>query len=66
MLLYQILEFTTHGKTQNVYTKIKNLKYEPQDGVKNWNYLLDHTLVLILNIILNINENMILSRTFNC
>ena len=28
MLLYQTLEFTTHGKIQKVYTKIINSKYQ--------------------------------------
>ena len=50
MLLYQTLPFTTHGKIQKNHKKIINLKYQPQNGMKNLNYLMDHILYQIFKI----------------
>ena len=53
MLLYQILAFTMHGKIKESYTKTINLKYQPQQGMINLNYLMDHILHQIFKIILS-------------
>ena len=42
MLLYQILACTEHGKIKKNHTKIINLEYQLQHGMKNLNYLTDH------------------------
>ena len=42
MLLYQILEYTIHGKI--------NLKYHLLRGLKKLNYLMDHILYQIFKI----------------
>ena len=55
MLLYQTLAFTINGKTLKSDTKIINLKYHLQHGMKSWNYLMDHILYQIFKIILNIS-----------
>ena len=56
MLLYQILGSTTHGKIQKCHTKTKNLKYQVQRGMKNWNYLMDKFLYQIFKIILTLSS----------
>ena len=52
MLLYQTLAFTVHEKS---HTKIINLKYQLNHGMKNLNDLMDHILYQIFKIILNIS-----------
>ena len=37
MLLHQSLAFTRHGKILKIKTKIINLKYQLQHGMKNLN-----------------------------
>ena len=54
MLLYQILIFTIHGKLLKSHIRIINLKYQLQHGMKNLNYLMDHILYQIFEIIMNI------------
>ena len=54
MLLYQILGYTIHGKLSKSHIRTINLKYQLQHGLKDLNYLMDHILYQILNIILNI------------
>ena len=53
MLLYQILVFTIHVK---IYTKIMNLKYQLQHGMKSLNYLVDRIRYQIFKAILNISS----------
>ena len=55
MLLYQTLAFTVHGKMLKSHRKMINLKYQPQHGIKNVNYLMDHIVYQIFKIILNIS-----------
>ena len=55
MLLYETLAFTINGKTLKYDTKIINLKYHLQHGMKSWNYLMDHILYQIFKIILNMS-----------
>ena len=55
MLLYQILAFTIHGKTQKSHTKIINLKYQLQHRMKSLKYLMDHILHHVFKITLNIS-----------
>ena len=54
MLLYPVLVFTIHGKTQNAHTITINLKYLSLHGVMNLNCQMDHVQYQIFNIILNI------------
>ena len=56
MLLYQTLVFTIHGQITKGHAKIKTFKYQLQHGMKNLNYLMDHILYQICNIILNVTE----------
>ena len=56
MLLYQILLFTIHGKIEKSLTKIINLKYQLQYGMKSLNYLMDHILYHIFQTILSISS----------
>ena len=44
ILIYQILVFTTHGKIRKSHTRIINLKYQLQYGMKDLNFLMDHIL----------------------
>ena len=44
-----------HRKILKGHTKTINSKYELQHGMKNLNYLTDHILYQIFNIILNIS-----------
>ena len=44
ILIYQILVFTTHGKIRKRHTRIINLKYQLQYGMKDLNFLMDHIL----------------------
>ena len=55
MWFNQNLAFTMHGKIQKSRTKIINLKYQLQQGMKNFNYLMSHILYQIFKIILNIS-----------
>ena len=55
MLLYQTLAFNIKGKILKSHTKIMNLKYHLQNGMKNLNYLMDHILYQIFKITLNIS-----------
>ena len=55
MLLYQSLAFTIPGKILKSHTKIINLKYQLQHGMKNSNYLMVHILYQTFKIILNIS-----------
>ena len=58
MLFYQTLAFSIHGNIKD-HKKIINLKYQPQHGIKNFNYLMDHILCPIFNTILSIlSKNM--------
>ena len=41
-------------KYKKSHTKLMNLKYQLQHGIKNLNYLMDHILYQIFRIILNI------------
>ena len=52
MLPSQILTFAVHGKIYESDTKIINLKYLGQRGMKNWNYLMDYILYQIFKTIL--------------
>ena len=56
MLLYQILVFVIHGKIQKRHTKIINQKYQIHHGMKKLNYIKDHIMYWIFQIILNISE----------
>ena len=56
MLLYQILEYTMHGKILKSHTKTIDLKNCCQSGIKNLNYLMDHIRYQIFNIILSISS----------
>ena len=51
MLVYQILVSTIDGKIWKNNMKTMNLKYQLQRGIKNLNYLMDHILHQIFNII---------------
>ena len=42
-------------KNEKSHNKIVNLKYQLQHGIKSLNYLTDHILYQIFNIILNIS-----------
>ena len=53
MLLYETLAFTIHGKIGKSHTKIINLKYHLQHGMRSLNYLMDHLLYEIFKITLN-------------
>ena len=46
MLAYQILTFTIFGKIEESHAKAIDLKYVPQHGATNLNYLMDHFLCL--------------------
>ena len=48
------LVFAMHGKIQESFIRTINLKFRLQHGMKNLNYLTDHILYHIFNIILNI------------
>ena len=54
ILLNQIIVFTMHGKILKSHIRIINLNHQLQNGIKNLNYLMDHTLYQIFKIILNI------------
>ena len=41
LLLYQILAFITHGKTENAHTITTNLKDLHQDGTMDLSYQMD-------------------------
>ena len=56
MLLYQILVFIIHGKIQKSHAKIINKKYQINHGMKKLNYMKDHIMYWIFQIILNISE----------
>ena len=43
ILLYQILVFTMHGKILKSHVRTINLKYLLQHGMKNLNYLINHS-----------------------
>ena len=47
VLLYQILLFTTHGKTEKAHATIITLKYQLQHGMMNLNYLMDDVLYVL-------------------
>ena len=53
MFLYQILAFTMRGKLQKGHTKIIKLKYQLQLEMIYLNYLTDHILYQIFEIILS-------------
>ena len=59
MLFHQTLVFTIHEKIRKIHTKVINLKYQLQHGMKNWSNLMDHILFQIFKIILN----MVLKQT---
>ena len=44
MLLYQILAYKIHGKTEKGHTKTISLKHLRQGGTTNLNFLMDHIL----------------------
>ena len=50
MLLYQILEYTMHGKILKSHTKTIDLKNCCQSGIKNLNYLMDHILYQVYHL----------------
>ena len=54
-MLYQILAYTTDGKSLKNHIKAINLKYLDQHGMKNLNYLMVCVLYLIFRIILSIS-----------
>ena len=54
MLHFQTFACITHRKILKNHTERINLKYQVQLGMKNLNYLMDHVLYLIFNIILSI------------
>ena len=54
ILLYQILVFIIHRKTYKNHTTTINVKYQLQHGMINLNYLVDHILYQIFEIILSI------------
>ena len=54
LLLYKILAFITHGKTEKAHTITTNLKYLHQHGMINLNYQMDLILYQIFKIILSI------------
>ena len=39
-----------------IHIRTINVKFQLQNGMKNWNYLMDHILYQIFKIILNIHE----------
>ena len=45
-----------HDKIHKSHTKIINLEYQLQRGMKNLNYLMDHILYQIFKIILSISS----------
>ena len=55
MLPYQTLTFAIHRKIKKSHREIVNLKYQPQHGIKSLNYLMDHILYQIFQIILNVS-----------
>ena len=55
MLIYQILAFTTHGEIQKSHTKIINLEYQLQHGMKSLNELINYIMYQIFKITLNIS-----------
>ena len=54
MLHFQTFACITHRNNLKNHTERINLKYQVQLGMKNLNYLMDHVLYLIFNIILSI------------
>ena len=52
MLLFQNLAFIIHKKSR---PKVVNLKYKLRYRMKGLNYLMDHNLYPMFNIILNIS-----------
>ena len=54
MLLYQIQLCNIHGKIQKIPTKAIYLKHLLQRGMKNLNYVMDHTLHRIFKIIFSV------------
>ena len=54
VLLYQVLVFTLHGKTQKAHAAIINLKYQLQYRVMNLNCKMDRILYQIFKFILSI------------
>ena len=49
------LSIYIHGKIQKSHTKIINLKYQLEHGIKHLNYLKDHIVYQIFKISLNIH-----------
>ena len=56
MLLYQTLAFTIYEKIQKIHTKIINLKYQFQHGMKSLKYLMDNILYQIFKITSNVSK----------
>ena len=56
MLHYQILVSTINGKIYKSPIEAKNLKYQPQHGMINLNYLMDHIPCQIIKNILSISS----------
>ena len=61
-MLYQILVFTMHGKTQKAHTITINLKYQLQHGMINLNYLMGHILYQIFKAILSTFKKSIMKK----
>ena len=55
MSLYQTIAFNINGKIQKSQKRIINLIYQLRHGINNLNYLIDHILYQLFQIILNIS-----------
>ena len=55
ILLYQITAVTIRGKNIKSHTKLINLQYQLQQGMKSLNYLMDHSLCQIFKLTSNIS-----------
>ena len=65
ILLYQTVVFTMHGKIQKGHTKMMNLKYQFQHGMKSFSYLMDYILDQIFKITLNKIKKITLKKIEN-
>ena len=54
-MLYQITAVIIHGKNIKSHTKLINLQYQLQQGMKSLNYLMDHSLYQIFKLTSNIS-----------